>query len=178
MAEFFLGQIMMTGFGFAQRAFAQCNGQLLPTQQNQALFTLLGTYYGGNGTSNFALPDMRSRTPLGAGFGSIDPSWQPGPAQLGQSAGTENVTLLQSQLPVHTHTVAAGTTASSDSFPASNYTFGKVEGGELFTASPPSTTLWPQTVSATGGGQPHPNIQPFSTINFNIALQGTYPSRS
>ena len=101
MSEFFLGQVMMTGFNFAPKYWAQCNGQLLPIAQNQALFSLLGTQFGGDGINTFALPDLRSRTPTGYGS-SVDSSWQPPAVQMGQAAGSENVTLLPSNLPART----------------------------------------------------------------------------
>src|SRR5688572_32920819 len=98
MTEIFLGQILPAAFSFAPRYFAQCNGQLLPISQNQALFSLLGTQYGGNGQTNFALPDLRSRTPIGYAS-SVDSSWQPPAVQIGELGGSENVTLLNSNLP-------------------------------------------------------------------------------
>ena len=182
MSEFFIGQIMMTGFNFAPRYWALCNGQLLPINQNQALFSLLGTQYGGNGTTNFALPDLRSRSPIGYAS-SVDPSWQPPSVQIGQASGSENVTLLSSNLPAHTHNVNA-TTAAGDN---------RAAGGRIFATStnaggsPPNlyasstgavVPMNPQTVALSGGNQPHPNLQPYSTINFCIALQGIFPSRN
>ena len=108
MAEFFLGQIMLTGFNFAQKQFALCNGQTMSVSQNQALFSLLGITYGGNGTTTFLLPNLQGRTPVGQGA-SVDGSWQPAPYAQGTAAGVENVTLLTGNLPQHTHTVSANT---------------------------------------------------------------------
>jgi microcystin-dependent protein len=182
MSEFFIGQIMMAGFNFAPKFWALANGQLLPINQNQALFSLLGTQYGGNGTTNFALPDLRSRTPIGYAS-SVDPSWQPPSVQIGQASGVENVTLLSINLPAHTHSVNA-TTANGDNrnaagrlFATSNRASGTAP--SLYAASSgPLAPLNPQTVSPAGGNQPHPNLQPYSVINFCIALSGIYPSRN
>jgi len=116
MSEFYIGQIMMVGFGFAPKYFAQCNGQLLSIAQNQALFALLGTTYGGNGVQTFALPDMRSRTPV-SGISSVDSSWQPF-TTLGEVAGVEAVTLNSTQVPTHTHSVAASTAAGNSRLPS------------------------------------------------------------
>lgn len=182
MSEFFIGQIMMAGFNFAPKYFAQCNGQLLPINQNQALFSLLGTQFGGNGTTTFALPDMRSRTPVGYAA-SVDPAWQPPPVQMGQAAGSENVTLLASNLPAHTHSVNASTNDGDNRIP-SNRMFAtsiNASGPALPLYGPsngPLATLNPQSVATAGGSQPHPNLQPYNTINFCIALSGIFPSRN
>ena len=181
MSEFFIGQIMMAGFSFAPKLFGQCNGQLLPIAQNQALFSLLGTQYGGDGRTTFALPDLRGRTPVGY-ESSVDPGWQPPVVRIGQVAGTENVTLLQTNLPTHTHSVNAST-AGGDSRNAG----GRIYATSISTATPPNLyaastgTAVPQnlqTFAPVGGNQPHPNLQPYSTINFCIALQGIFPSRN
>lgn len=177
MSEFFIGQIMMTGFNFAPKYFAACNGQLLPINQNQALFSLLGTQYGGNGTTNFALPDLRGRTPVGYAS-SVDPGWQPPSVQIGQSAGVENVTLLTTNLPQHSHTVNASTTAGDNRLP-SNRVYATNASQNLYAAGPGSLVgMNPATVAPSGGNQPHPNMQPYSTINFCIALSGIFPSRN
>lgn len=177
MSEFFIGQIMMTGFNFAPKYFAACNGQLLPIAQNQALFSLLGTQYGGNGTTNFALPDLRGRTPVGYAS-SVDPGWQPPGIQIGQAAGVENVTLLSSNLPTHTHAVNASTTAGDNRLP-SNRVYAANTAQNLYAAGPGAlVSMNPATVDPAGGNQPHPNMQPYSTINFCIALSGIFPSRN
>lgn len=174
MTEVFLGQIMLTGFQFAPKGFALCNGQLLPITQNQALFSLLGTMYGGNGTTNFALPNMQSRTPVGAG-NSADPSWDPTPYQQGEIGGVESVTLLSTQIPPHNHTVN-GTTAAGA---ARNPTGGLYGTNSTSIFGPANGPLVPlQGVGPGGGNQPHPNLQPYSVINFVIALVGVYPSRN
>lgn len=176
MADFFLGQVMMTGFGWAPKGWAQCNGQLLPIAQNQALFSLLGVTFGGNGTVNFALPDLRSRTPAG-GVPSADAGWAPPQYVPGQIAGTEAVTLLQQQMPQHTHTVTATSAAAAELIGDTTLTFAA-------TSAPfygPAATVTPLDggpLTPAGGTQPHPNLQPYETINFNIALVGVYPSRN
>lgn len=183
MGQFFVGQIMITGFGFPQKFFAQCNGQLLAISQNQALFSLLGTAYGGDGRVTFALPDMRSRTPAG-GMASADPSWQPTPSYaLGEAAGSEKVTLLPTQLPMHNHMV----TVTSDNGTSATPKRGAA-GLTLASTVPAAMTFYGQPDAAiplsggplepAGGNQPHSNLQPYSTINFNIALAGVYPSHN
>lgn len=179
MSEFYIGQIMMTGFGFAQRGFALCNGQLLPVQQNTALFSLLGVQYGGNGTTNFQLPDLRGRTPTGSGP-SADPGWQPSPYTIGEVGGVESVTLMGTQLPMHTHPVGA-TTGTGNSKTPTNALLGTSNNTNIpvFAAGGTNTVpLYPATIGMTGGSGPHSNMQPFRVINFNIALTGIYPSRS
>lgn len=182
MSEFFIGQIMMAGFNFAPRFWALANGQLLPINQNQALFSLLGTQYGGNGTTNFALPDLRSRTPIGYAS-SVDPSWQPPSVQIGEAAGVENVTLLSTNLPAHAHSMNASTN-NGDNRSASTRLFSTSTNSgsaapNLYAASTgPLVPMNPQTVAPAGGNQPHPNLQPYSVINFCIALSGIFPSRN
>lgn len=181
MSEKFLGQIMLCGFDFPPRGFAQCNGQLLAIAQNQALFSLLGTTYGGNGVSTFALPDLRGRTPVGFGS-SVDPGWQ-GSVVLGQVGGQENVTLTTGNMPSHTHQANASTTAGNNRIPSNRvYATSTNTAGTPIALYAPATgtpvAMNPQTVAASGSNQPHPNMQPYGTINFCIALQGFYPSRN
>jgi microcystin-dependent protein len=181
VSSYFVGQIMMTGFGFAQKNFAQCNGQLLGIQQNQALFSLLGTTYGGDGIRTFALPDLRSRTPTG-GVQSFDGGWQPPSYVMGQVAGQEQVTLLVPELPAHTHSV----TVTSD--PGTGVPNPRRPGLTLASCTPdtyfqygPAVAPMPlggAPLSPSGGSQPHPNLQPYQTINFNIAMFGIFPSRN
>ncbi len=179
MSEFFIGQIMMTGFNFAPKFWAQCNGQLLPINQNQALFSLLGTQYGGNGTTNFALPDLRGRVPVSYAS-SVDPNWQPPSVQIGQAAGVENVTLLSIHLPTHTHNVNASTTAGDNRIPGNRvYATNTVSTQSLYAPSTgPLVAMNPATVAPAGSNQPHPNMQPYSVINFCVALSGIFPSRN
>lgn len=176
MSEVFLGQIMLTGFSFAPKGFALCNGQTLPISQNQALFSLLGINYGGNGVTTFLLPDLRSRTPVGSGS-SVDPSWQPSPYNIGDRAGVENVTLLQSEMPQHTH-IANGTTAPGTTRNPSGTLYGSNSADVYAPSSGQQVVLSNQTVSLAGGNQPHTNLQPYDTISFSIALQGIFPSRN
>lgn len=166
----YLGSLMLTAFGYAPRGWALCNGQLLPISQNQALFSLLGTQYGGDGRTNFALPDLRGRVPLGAGQ---DPSsgWT---YDRGDSGGVESVALTQTEMPSHTHgllgTEARGVTGSPvDAALAS---------GAGWYAAAPATSLAATALGATGGGQPHPNTQPSLVLSWVIALQGVFPSRN
>ncbi|PHV24634.1 microcystin-dependent protein [Janthinobacterium sp. BJB426] len=176
MADVYLGQIMMGGFNFAPRGFAACNGQLLPVAQNQALFALLGTYYGGNGSTTFALPNLQGSTPVGAG-GSVDGSWQPTPYQIGTRAGVEAVTLISTEMPPHTHAANAVTTPGTSKNPT-NTLFGGSSAESIYGSAGPQVTLSNKTLALTGGNQAHNNMQPFSVINFNIALSGIFPSRN
>lgn len=165
MAEPFLSEIRLMSFNFAPRGWALCNGQLLPINQNQALFSLLGTTYGGDGRVNFALPDLRGRTPLhvGAGF------------TLGERGGEEAHTLSISELPTHTH-VLNGTSANSTTPAASNtVTFAKA-GNALYAAGGTLVATNPATITSVGGSQAHENRQPLLALNFSIALQGIFPS--
>lgn len=168
MSDPFIGQIMPVGFNFVPKGFAACDGQLLPVAQNQALFSLLGTTYGGNGTTTFALPDLRGRTPLG--FAANEP--------LGVAAGTEAVTLISTQLPTHVHQAAASTSPGAARSPENN-AFGGSGAENLYAAtSGAQVPLNPATIAPTGGNQPHENMQPYNVLNFCIALYGIYPSRS
>lgn len=181
MSECFLGQIMMTGFGFAQRHFAQCNGQVMAISQNQALFALLGTAYGGNGQTTFALPDLRSRTPAG-GIASADRNWLPEPYVPGQASGFENITLLPTQLPMHTHmvTVTSDVGTSANARRTSGLTLASTAPAAMTFYGPPDAAvpLGGGPLEPAGGNQPHSNLQPYSTINFNIALAGIFPSHN
>lgn len=159
---------------FAPRGWAFCNGQIMPISQNTALFSLLGTTYGGNGTTNFALPNLQSRVPMHWGQG-------PGlsPYVLGQQAGTENVTLLQNNLPAHTHAVNAVNSGGNQASPAGNLPAIESTGTSLdYANGSPNTTMHPQMIGATGSNIPFPIIQPYLTVSFIIALQGIFPSRN
>lgn len=176
MADVYLGQIMMSGFGFAPRGFAACNGQLLPIAQNQALFSLLGTYYGGNGTTTFALPNLQGTTPVGAG-NSADGSWQPSAYPIGTRAGAEAITLTLSQIPPHTHALNASTAPGTTKNPT-NTLYGGSGAEAIYGTAGPQVPLNNQTLAQTGGNLAHNNMQPFQVLNFNIALSGVYPSRN
>ena len=177
MSDVFVGQIMMAGFGFAPKGFATCNGQLMPVQQNQVLFSLLGTQYGGNGQSTFALPDLRSRTPCGSGA-SADGGWQPAPLVQGMPIGAETITLLATQLPAHSHAASALTSAGAIRNPAGALYAGSGSESIYVAASGPQVPLSQQTLAGAGGNGSHNNMQPFRVINFTIALNGVYPSRN
>ena len=167
MAEPFLAEIRMMSFGFPPKGWALCNGQLLPINQNQALFSLLGTTFGGDGRVNFGLPDLRSRVPIHVGGGHT----------LGERAGEQAHTLTVAELPTHTHVVAASSTATSGvATPNGNYLGGANNAYHAPTG--PLSTLRPDAVGNTGGSQAHLNMQPFLTLSFCIALQGIFPSSS
>ena len=166
MTEPFIAEIRMVAFNFAPRGWALCNGQLLPINQNQALFSLLGTTYGGNGQTNFALPDLRGRSPVHAGQGRP-------PVSLGQRGGEENHTLISSEMPAHTHPVKGDAANASASTPTGNVWAASTN--NPFSSSAPDTALNPASVGAAGGSQPHPNLQPYTVVNFVIALLGSSP---
>lgn len=164
MAEPFLSEIRIMSFVFAPKGWALCDGQLLPINQNQALFSLLGTTFGGDGRVNFALPDLRGRTPIHVGSGHT----------LGERGGEQAHTLSISELPTHTHVAQASSNAGS-SQDATNNVLGTVA-GRIYTDPSALTSLSPTTITNVGGSQAHLNMQPFLTLNFSIALQGIFPS--
>jgi microcystin-dependent protein len=175
MADYYLGQITALGFDFAPRNFAQASGQLMAIAQNQALFSLLGTMYGGNGTTTFQLPDLRGRTPIGGGtIGAPGLSV----TNLGQVSGTETVTLISSQIPMHNHLVN-GTTGNGTIRNPRGALYASTPTA-LYSPYPGGTAvvLDSTTLAATGGTQPHQNMQPYLVINFSIALSGIFPSRN
>lgn len=164
----YLSEIRIMSFNFAPKGWAMCNGQLLPINQNQALFSLLGTTYGGNGQTTFALPDLRGRAPVHFGSGIT----------LGERAGEEAHTLTMAEMPGHTHFQQANTqpNPADNAVPGANL-FGTLttpiyNGGSNF------TTLLPATVTSVGGSQPHANMQPYLVLNMCIALQGAFPSQN
>ena len=174
MTQPFIGEIRFFGFDFAPRGWALCAGQILSIQQNQALFSLLGTTYGGNGTTVFQLPDLRSRTPIG--FGSNGPV---GTYTLGEVAGQENVTLLSTQIPQHNHFLV-GTTMTATHRPPIGRTLGADTSDNIdyYASGGTPVPLDPASIAIAGGSQPHPNLQPYTTLNASIALQGRFPSRN
>lgn len=165
MSEPFLSEIKVVSFNFPPKGWALCNGQLLPINQNQALFALLGTTYGGNGQTTFALPNLRGRVPIHMGNGHT----------LGESAGTTAVTVNIQQLPTHIHALQATNTNGALANPT-----GAVLGAVNNAYSNPAalTTINPATVTSVGGSQPHNNMMPYLVLNFIIALQGIFPSRN
>lgn len=172
MAEPFIGEIRMFGGNFAPIGWALCDGTLLPIAQNTALFSILGTTFGGNGVSNFALPDLRGRVPIHAGQGpGLSPYIQ------GQSSGSESVTLTVNQIPTHNHLVNAdsGDTGAS-SHPRGLYLASS--GANPIYNSNPDSTMNQNMIQPMGGNQPHSNVQPYLCVSFIIALQGIFPSRS
>ncbi len=171
MSEPFLAEIRLFGFNFAPRGWATCDGQLLPLAQNTALFSLLGTNYGGNGISTFGLPNLTARFALGAGQG-------PGLSHrvLGEPGGVASVTLLATQVPAHSHTLSATVSPTTPS--PSNALMAPINGGSsAYRASSNLTPMAATSVAPSGGGQPHENRQPYTAVNFCIALQGVFPSR-
>ena len=169
MATPFIGEIRIMGSNFAPKGYANCDGQILSIAQNQALFSLLGTTYGGNGQTTFALPDLRGRVPLH--FSATTP--------LGQRAGSESVTLTTAQIPSHDHGVRASAEAAGSTSPTGNVLAKKPRFGANIYAPPASLlALSPGSVANTGGGQAHINQQPFLVLTFVIALQGVFPSRN
>lgn len=169
MAQPFLAEIRLTSFSFPPKGYALCNGQLLPINQNQALFSLLGTTYGGNGQTTFALPNLRGRAPL-----------HTGPANsLGASAGVESVAVTTAQMPSHDHVAQASAQAAGATAPQGNVLAKKPRfGANVYGAPAALTPLAPASVGATGGGQPHTNMQPYLVLSFVIAMVGAFPSRN
>jgi microcystin-dependent protein len=174
MAEPFLAQISIFTFNFAPRGFAFCDGQILSISQNAALFSLLGTTYGGNGTTNFALPNFQGSVPVHAGQGN-----GLSPYTLGQTGGVPSVTLTVGELPAHTHPVQCQSGGGVNG--PTNAVWGNVSRGKpaaYSTTSSPSDDLSGSALSSAGSGQAHNNISPYLTLSFCIALQGVFPSRN
>jgi len=174
MATTFVGALMLVPYNFAPTGFAFCNGQLMPISQNTALFSLLGTFYGGDGKSTFALPDLQGAHAIGAGQGSGLSLYD-----LGQQGGTENVTLLQSEIPVHTHTYSSAKTQSTLNSPTGNALAKQTGNDKIFSSTlTPTILMNPTAIGVTGANFPHNNMMPFQALNWIIALQGVFPPRS
>jgi microcystin-dependent protein len=163
MAEPFLSELRLMSFNFAPKGWAMCNGQLLPINQNQALFSLLGTTYGGDGRVNFALPDLRGRSPIHNGSGHT----------LGEKGGSETVTLTIAQMTQHIHFAQANKNTGTVAAPSGQVFADYISG---YTAAGSLTTMLPATLTNTGGSQPHNNLQPYLVLTYCIALQGIFPS--
>ena len=171
MAEPFLSEIRIMSFGFAPKGWALCNGQLMPINQNQALFSLLGTTYGGDGRVNFALPDLRARAPIHMGSGHT----------LGERGGEQAHTLSISEIPTHVHLGTASSTQApqgTGNTPANTKILAQARASFLYGAPSGPTAMDPREIGNVGGSQAHQNMQPFLVLNFSIALQGVFPSQN
>ncbi|TKA10335.1 phage tail protein [Actinacidiphila oryziradicis] len=163
MSEPFIGEIRLVGFNFPPRGWAFCDGQILPIAQNTALFSLLGTTYGGNGTTTFALPNLQGRVAMGTGNGHVP----------GESDGTERETLTVAQVPAHNHSLAASDLPQSTNKPSGAL----LTAGGYYASGIPDVTMSPQAIGGTGGDQSHNNLQPYLVLYYAIALQGIFPAR-
>ena len=166
MAEPFIGEIRMFAFNFAPRGWAFCDGQILPINQNQSLYSLLGTTYGGDGRTSFALPDLRGRVPMHYGGGY----------SLGQKGGAENVTITQTEMPSHNHGQEAYGGSGNEKGPSGHLPAKAGDGERNYSSATPDSSLKP--TQSVGGGQSHDNMQPYLCIHWIIALQGLFPSRN
>ncbi len=174
MADPFVAEIRIFPFNFAPKGWAWCDGQLLPLSQNTALFSLLGTTYGGNGKSNFALPDLQGRA-------SMHPGQGPGLSlhDLGETGGSETVTLLDSEIPSHSHSLrAVATDPGEDRIPGPAEALARSTGGFLYDTAASLVSMSANALTPAGGDQPHNNLQPYVTFYFCIAMQGVYPPRT
>ena len=163
-----MSEIRMVSFNFPPQGWALANGQFLPINQNQALFSLLGTVFGGNGQTTFALPNFRGRVPIHQGNGHT----------MGETAGATAVTINQQQMPQHVHFMQASSAAATDNIPASDKVLAASVNYEAYRPYSNGTTFHAQTVSSVGGSQAHTNMQPYLVLNFCIALQGVFPSQN
>jgi len=178
MTQPYMGQIQPYAFNFAPKNWAFCNGQVLPVAQNQALFSLLGTVYGGNGVTTFALPNLQSRVPMHQGRSDYGETFTPG-----EASGVEQITLNTTQMPMHNHLFMGTTADGAATLPQTAGLMGKASGGSGDPDSfyGPDSTLIPlnaQTIGMTGGNQAHTNLEPYLTINWCICLYGIFPSRN
>ena len=173
MSEPFIAEIKIFAGNFAPRGWAFCNGQLLPISQNTALFSLIGTIYGGDGRTTTALPNLQGRAPMHPGNG-------PGLSNrnLGQKGGVETVTLTENQMPAHDHNFRATTSPATSHTPTTTASLARSSGGFAYNTETPDQPLNEDALNETGGTQPHNNLQPFMTLNYIIALVGIYPTRN
>jgi microcystin-dependent protein len=168
MSEPFLSEIKIMSFNFPPKGWAMCNGQLLPINQNQALFSLLGTTYGGDGRVNFGLPNLQGRTPMHMSNGHT----------LGERGGEQAHTLSISELPTHTHTASAANVPATSNAPSNARMISQSTGANLYAGASNLQAMAPQAIASVGGSQAHPNMQPYLTLTFCIALQGIFPSQT
>jgi microcystin-dependent protein len=174
MAQPFLGMVCTYSFNFAPKGWALCNGQLLSISQNVALFSLIGTTYGGDGVTNFALPNLQSRIALHMGQGS-----GLSPYEIGENGGLENITLTTNQMPEHSHPANASNSGANTPNPSGNSLAVEPTGlSAFYQTGTPATPMNASTIGHVGGGQPHSNIQPYLALNFCIALQGIFPTEN
>jgi microcystin-dependent protein len=172
VADPFVAEIRIFPFDFAPKGWAFCDGQLMPISQNTALFSLLGTFYGGDGKTTFALPDLRGGVAMGQGDGNGLTS-----RTIGETGGTETVSLLTSEMPSHQHALRADTADAGDTNdPGTSSAFAQSQNGTLYQGNS-NASLAQQAIAPAGGDQPHNNMQPYLTCNYTIALQGVFPSR-
>ena len=173
MSEPFVAQIQIVGFNFAPIGWAECNGQLIAISQNTALFSLLGTQYGGNGTSNFALPNLQGMSPVHAGNGvGLTP------ITIGETGGSSAVTLTTAEIPSHTHTVACNSGMGDQYGPQGNFWATDAGGNNEYASGSANATMASGAIATAGSTQPHNNMQPYLVLNFIIAMQGIFPARS
>lgn len=166
MAQPYVGEIRMFAGNFAPAGWMFCEGQLMPISENETLFQLIGTTYGGDGESTFALPDLRGRIPIHNGNGFI----------LAETGGAEEITLTAAQIPAHTHALVATTDLANSASPADAYLSATATGNKIYSTASPSIPLSAQEISPTGGSQPHTNFQPYLCVDFIISLFGIFPS--
>lgn len=172
MSQAYIGEVRMMAFPFAPKNWALCNGQLLPIAQNAALFSILGTTFGGNGTTNFALPNLQGRAPIGWGNGNGLP-----PITLGQAGGEENHSLTGLETAAHTHTLVGATApAAGAQGPTGNYL--GTSTNNLYATGAVAGSMAPAAIQANAGGQPHANMQPYQVVSYCICLFGIFPSRN
>jgi microcystin-dependent protein len=167
-----MAEVRIVGFNFPPKGWAECNGQLIPISQNTALFALLGTFYGGDGKSTFALPNIQNSAVIGVGQGSgLSPRFQ------GEIGGSESVTLQVSEMPVHNHTLMSNVQPATLATPDNTSVFGRSSGGNVFRSGAGNVTMAPQTLTPSGASLPHNNMMPFLTLRYVIAMQGVFPQR-
>jgi microcystin-dependent protein len=168
VSEPFLGEIKILSFNFPPKGWAFCNGQFLPINQNQALFAIFGTMYGGNGQTTFGLPNLQGKVPIHVGSGHTQ----------GETAGSTSVTVNIQQLPTHTHLANAANAAPNSNAPGAGRLLSNSQGANLYAAATNLQLMAPDTVSNVGGSQAHNNMMPYLVLNFCVALQGIFPSRN